>query len=642
MEGGPLFVVEPRAATRELAVSGLRRSGFRAVGVRTAYDLLCRLEEAPPALVLAESALPDVDGAELVRRLRAHARGADVPFFFVTGDPGLGPEAAARLGAQDVLRKPTFIEDLVTLAQLHTGRSARATLLEARLEVSGLARILRVLASGGRSGRVCLPEGPGEVRFSRGRIVDATWRDRAGEAALLRLLTVTSGPVRVELEAVPAVGELDLGLEELLSRGLVHVRRWDRVLASLYPLDARLVVDWRALRSHLADLPDAVNPLLRLFDGRRTLADVVDASSLGDLTTLEAVAKLDHLGLLVPDPAAGPPAPRATDRLLEGLFGALPTGLDAAPSPPVADWAEGWEKGAQGWGEVLPGAVVGGVADDGAGSLSEALGTLAAPGTDEAPLAEGTRFDAQEEAFFARGLPARPRRHATRAGGTARAAAARRSTPSRAAALLGLAVVAALATFGALWLWASSRAPIPTRTIDDPGITSPVIEPVVPPPTRDWDEVRGEETPPRGRLADRGGPPRAPASNPRPSSPASPAGVAPPAELIAEARAAQDAGRYAAAARLWGRVVDRVPSDARAQRGLGLALLDGGEAARAAKILGRARRLAPEDPEIVLLLGTALQATGDTEGARAAYEAYLRLAPEGANAGEVRAILSRW
>jgi hypothetical protein len=57
-------------------------------------------------------------------------------------------------------------------------------------------------------------------------------------------------------------------------------------------------VDGKLLAERLNEIPDELNGVLRLFDGTRTLMDVVDESPFEDLSTLSTVTKLFFEGLL--------------------------------------------------------------------------------------------------------------------------------------------------------------------------------------------------------------------------------------------------------------------------------------------------------------------------------------------------------
>ena len=73
---------------------------------------------------------------------------------------------------------------------------------------------------------------------------------------------------------------------------LRRVDEWRRLLRHLPPLDTILEVDYRLLAERLADIPDEVNRILRLFDGMRTLMQVIDDCGLPDLDAAAAIGKL--------------------------------------------------------------------------------------------------------------------------------------------------------------------------------------------------------------------------------------------------------------------------------------------------------------------------------------------------------------
>src|SRR6266550_7326216 len=70
------------------------------------------------------------------------------------------------------------------------------------------------------------------------------------------------------------------------------------MLEQLPPLETVFEIDYRQLADRLSEIPDEVNGLLRLFDGRRPLAKVVDDSDFEDLAALGIISKLYFEGLI--------------------------------------------------------------------------------------------------------------------------------------------------------------------------------------------------------------------------------------------------------------------------------------------------------------------------------------------------------
>src|SRR5208282_3828719 len=86
-----------------------------------------------------------------------------------------------------------------------------------------------------------------------------------------------------------------------------RVDEWGRLLEQLPALATVFEIDHQQLLERLNEIPDELNGILRLIDGKRTLTQVVDDSPFEDLSTLSTITKLFFEGLLVPRVAAPPP-----------------------------------------------------------------------------------------------------------------------------------------------------------------------------------------------------------------------------------------------------------------------------------------------------------------------------------------------
>ena len=131
--------MEDEDSIAEPLVEGLRREGFEVDRAATGEQALA----APAAdVVLLDLRLPDIDGYEVCRRLRAHS---DVPIIMVTArgeevDRVVGLE----LGADDYVVKPFGLREVVARIRAVTrrvgGRSDDVRLHVGELEVDVRAR----------------------------------------------------------------------------------------------------------------------------------------------------------------------------------------------------------------------------------------------------------------------------------------------------------------------------------------------------------------------------------------------------------------------------------------------------------------------------------------------------------------------
>ena len=90
----------------------LELEGFAPVSASRADEALALAARDPPAAVLLDVAMPDVDGLELCRRLRAG--GFTAPILVVSARPGQELlRRAAQAGADEFIRKPFDNAELV-------------------------------------------------------------------------------------------------------------------------------------------------------------------------------------------------------------------------------------------------------------------------------------------------------------------------------------------------------------------------------------------------------------------------------------------------------------------------------------------------------------------------------------------------
>jgi CheY-like chemotaxis protein len=105
MEGRPTHVllVEDDRDTREMYSYFLSHSGLRVTEARPGRCALEHVHAHRPDVVVTDIAMPEMDGLELSRRLRADDRTQDVPIIAVSGQVS---ERAHQAGADIVLEKP--------------------------------------------------------------------------------------------------------------------------------------------------------------------------------------------------------------------------------------------------------------------------------------------------------------------------------------------------------------------------------------------------------------------------------------------------------------------------------------------------------------------------------------------------------
>jgi diguanylate cyclase (GGDEF)-like protein len=106
----------------------------------TALDLASR--DGGPDLVLLDVMMPDMDGYEVIRRLKASADTRNVPVIFITAKSDPGDETQGfELGAVDYIVKPFHMPIVRARVRTHVDLKRKSDLLESLARLDGLTRV---------------------------------------------------------------------------------------------------------------------------------------------------------------------------------------------------------------------------------------------------------------------------------------------------------------------------------------------------------------------------------------------------------------------------------------------------------------------------------------------------------------------
>jgi two-component system KDP operon response regulator KdpE len=144
------LVVDDEPQIRRALRTSLEAHGYEVVAVGTGEEAILGVAEIVPDLVLLDLGLPDVDGADVIARVRAFS---DVPIIILSvRDAQRDKVAALDAGADDYVTKPFSMEELLArsraaLRRRQDAEPAPAVLRFGDLTVD-LARRLVVNAGG--------------------------------------------------------------------------------------------------------------------------------------------------------------------------------------------------------------------------------------------------------------------------------------------------------------------------------------------------------------------------------------------------------------------------------------------------------------------------------------------------------------
>ncbi|HWN69098.1 MAG TPA: response regulator, partial [Haliangium sp.] len=320
-----LLLVDGDARSLRVLEVSLKKAGFNVTTAVHGKDALEKVRTAKPDLIISDTDMPEMDGFTFCKQLKADPDCAEIPFIFLTDQLSIERKIQGlELGVEDYLTKPIYIKEIITRVRLLLQKHQRASIearrdqrtrFAGRLADMGVVDLIQTIEVSRKSGLIHFHADDGrhaELYFRDGKVIDAEAGALQGEDAVYRLLTWSDGEFEVVFRSVRRKDVITISSQALLMEGMRRLDEWGRLLEQLPVLDTRFEVDAAELATRLADLVDETNAVLKLFDGQRTLMEVIDNSNHGDLECLEIISKLYFEGLIVEIDVAAAESARAT------------------------------------------------------------------------------------------------------------------------------------------------------------------------------------------------------------------------------------------------------------------------------------------------------------------------------------------
>ncbi len=199
-----LLVVEDDPNIVELLSASLRFAGFEVAAVTNGAEAVAAARQTPPDLVVLDVMLPDLDGFEVIRRMRDG--GTRTPVVFLTARDATDDKIRGlTLGGDDYVTKPFSLEELTARIRAVLRRSALDRTSSSVLTFADLE----------------LDEESHEVRRA-GRLVSLS----PTEFKLLRYLLLNAGRVLSKAQILDHVWQYDFrGDDSIVESYISYLRR---------------------------------------------------------------------------------------------------------------------------------------------------------------------------------------------------------------------------------------------------------------------------------------------------------------------------------------------------------------------------------------------------------------------------------
>ncbi len=338
MANETILIVDADEKSQRVLEVSFKKAGYRVVMTDSVIQALEYVHAVRPDIIISDTQFSDgTDGFDFIEAVKADPASTNIPFLFLTEERALDRKMKGfEMGADDYLTKPVYIKEVTTRVELLLQKRAKDILTDAEAdEIAGqlsditMIDLLQMIEGSGRSGSIELEREnrTAVVTFREGDIYDAICGKLQGEEAIYRLLLWPDGQFTVRYhDDVGTVDQIAKESGELLLEGIRRLERWNDQIKDLPPLGSTLEADFSALAQAMDGLPAEVGRVARLFDGVRTIRDVVDDSPFDDVTTLQITRRL--LG----------------DNILTNVTPEEASPEEASPAN-LAAWLEGQDRG---------------------------------------------------------------------------------------------------------------------------------------------------------------------------------------------------------------------------------------------------------------------------------------------------------
>jgi DNA-binding response OmpR family regulator len=300
-----LLIVDADLHGLETLTYGFEREGCKVTRTSDLSRAVQLSRTGAPALAVVMLRDPAQPALEVIAAL--HGAHREMPILGL-GDVSLQTQARAA-GAADYLRTPTYIRDVVNVAKMNAYGDDGEGLLS---EFHGLFYLLRAMSATERSCVLRLSRGSrrGEIRFKDGKVVSTSVRALQNLPALHHMLLWEEARVSVAGAPVAKPSQFPLSSQEILDECERFLRDFAHAARDLGPPNTiyRPVPEPRPAINGLQ--PGQMAPLLRLFDGKHGLSDVVEESPFRIFDTIRMIRRLVEGGVLTTRTERRPSGPQ--------------------------------------------------------------------------------------------------------------------------------------------------------------------------------------------------------------------------------------------------------------------------------------------------------------------------------------------
>ncbi len=331
MENPTILVADGDPKNLQILRDSLEASGFEVIVATDGLQAWQKVSSEVPDLILSEVNLPQLDGFQLLEKLKADPATSAIPLMFLTNRRELQDRVRSlRGGVKDYMIKPLHVKEVLARIRMILRRMERikeeeidsSRKLAGRLEEFSPVDLIESFGVERKTGVLTLNNEnnrSGEIYFRDGAVVNAALGNLKTEKAVYQMLPWKRGHFTMIFKEINVPDEISVSNLGLLLQGFKRMEERELLFKQL-PSPETTFVMTETFRNimHKREASPEVAKFVSLIDGRRDILQIIDESTYDDIKTLERLVKLYQQGFIKPGKPGANVAEDKTD-FSEGL-----------------------------------------------------------------------------------------------------------------------------------------------------------------------------------------------------------------------------------------------------------------------------------------------------------------------------------
>jgi len=307
MDNPTILVIDSDPKNLQILKESLESSDFKVITSSDGNEAWSQ----KPDMVVSEVDIPGMDGFKLFEKLQNDPLGASTPFVFLTNRRNLEDRVKGlRSGVKDYMIKPLHVKEVIArlnmilrrIDKIKTEESGISRKLTGRLEEVSVEHLVESYGVERKTGILTLYDQKnrsGEIYFRKGSVVNARLGNFKAEKAVYQMLPWKEGHFMMTFKDVNVEDAITVSNLGLLLQGFKRLQDREKLikhLPSLNTVFVKTTIFNQVLKKRMVST-DALT-FITLFDGTRSVNDIMTESTYDDIKTLEKIIKLNEQGFI--------------------------------------------------------------------------------------------------------------------------------------------------------------------------------------------------------------------------------------------------------------------------------------------------------------------------------------------------------